>query len=111
MYAVFKSGGKQYKAAAGDQVRVERIPGGVGGEVAFDRVLLASDGERVEIGNPFLEGARVVGRIQRHDKRPKITVFKFKRRKGYRRTRGHRQPYTLVRIEDVVVDRKEGEVI
>ncbi len=101
MYAVFQSGGKQYKVSAGEEIRLERLPGEVGEDVVFDRVLLASDGENVQVGNPYLGDARVRGRIARHHKDRKIVVFKYKRRKGYRKTRGHRQPYTLVRIEDV----------
>lgn len=103
MYAVFQSGGKQYKVSAGDEVRLEMLPGEVGQEVVFDKVLLASDGENIQVGSPYLGDARVTGKIARHDKSKKIVVFKYKRRKGYRTTRGHRQPYTLVRIEDVQV--------
>jgi len=103
MYAVFQSGGKQYKVSAGDEVKVEMLPGEIGEDVVFDKILLASDGENVQVGNPYLGDARVTGKIARHDKSKKIVVFKYKRRKGYRNTRGHRQPYTLVRIEDVQV--------
>lgn len=101
MYAVIQTGGKQHKVSAGDEVRVEKLPGDVGESVVFDRILLASDGEDVRVGKPYLEEARVVGRIARQDKDRKVVVFKYKRRKGFRKTRGHRQPYTLVRIEDV----------
>jgi large subunit ribosomal protein L21 len=103
MYAVFQSGGKQYKVSAGDEVKVEMLPGEIGEDVVFDKVLLASDGENVQVGSPFLGNARVAGKIARHDKSKKIVVFKYKKRKGYRNTRGHRQPYTLVRIEGVQV--------
>jgi len=101
MYAVFQSGGKQYKVSAGDEVKVEKLPGEVGEDVVFDKVLLASDGEDVRVGNPFVGDARIVGRIARHDKAKKVLVFKYKKRKGYRKGRGHRQPYTLVRIQDL----------
>ncbi len=101
MYAVIQSGGKQYKVSAGDDVRLETLPGAVGEDVVFDKVLLASDGETIQVGSPYLDNARVKGRISRHDKARKIMVFKRKRRKGYRNTRGHRQPFTLVRIQGV----------
>jgi large subunit ribosomal protein L21 len=101
MYAVLESGGKQHKVSAGDEVRLEKLVGREGETVVFDRILLASDGESVQVGQPYLDNFRVTGRIARHGKNRKIVVFKYKRRKGYRNTRGHRQPYTLVRIEDV----------
>ncbi|MFO7785958.1 MAG: 50S ribosomal protein L21 [Thermodesulfobacteriota bacterium] len=101
MYAIFQSGGKQHKVSAGDEVRVEKLPGEAGEDVVFDRILLASDGENVHVGSPYLGNVRVKGRIARQGKNKKIVVFKYKRRKGYRNTRGHRQPYTLVRIDDV----------
>ena len=101
MYAVIKTGGKQYRVAKGDEVKVEQLPGEVGDEVAFDQVLLTSNGENVEVGKPLLENSKVVGRITRQGKDKKIVVFKYKRRKGYRRKKGHRQFFTLVRIEDI----------
>jgi len=101
MYAVFQSGGKQYKVSAGEDVKLEKLAGEVGDSVVFDKVLLTSDGEDVRVGSPFLSDARITGKIARQDKSRKVMVFKYKRRKGYRKTRGHRQPYTLVRIENV----------
>jgi len=101
MYAVIKTGGKQYSAAPGEQVKIEKITGEVGDAITFDKVLLTSDGEKVDIGRPYLENVKVVGRITRHDKNRKIVVFKYKKRKGYRRKKGHRQAFTLVRIEDI----------
>jgi large subunit ribosomal protein L21 len=101
MYAVIKTGGKQYRVAPGGELRVEKLQGQVGEAVTFDKVVLTSDGENVRIGQPFLENTRVLGRITRHDKHKKILVFKYKRRKGYRRKKGHRQPFTLVKIEDI----------
>jgi len=101
MYAVIKTGGKQYRVAKGDVVKVEQLQGEVGDEVAFDQVLLTSNGENVEVGQPFLENSKVVGQITRQGKDKKIVVFKYKRRKGYRRKKGHRQHFTLVRIEDI----------
>lgn len=101
MYAVIKTGGKQYRVMTGEEVRLEKLGGKVGESIAFDRVLLISDGENVKIGEPFLENTKVVGRITRHDRHRKIVVFKYKRRKGYRRKQGHRQPFTLVKIENI----------
>ena len=102
MYAVIKTGGKQYRVASGEEVRVERLPGEVGDTIDFDKVLLTSDGEDTHVGKPFLENTKVVGCITRHDKNRKIVVFKYKRRKGYRRKQGHRQEFTQVRIEEII---------
>ena len=101
MYAVIKTGGKQYRVAKGDEVRFEQLPGDVGDAVNFEQVLLTSDGEKIQVGKPFLENSKVVGRITHHGKNRKVVVFKYKRGKGYRRKRGHRQQFTLVRIEDI----------
>jgi large subunit ribosomal protein L21 len=101
MYAVIQTGGKQYRVAPGEEVKVEKLPGQVGDTIAFEKVLLASDGEKLNIGKPYLDNIRVVGRITRHDRNKKIVVFKYKKRKGYRRKRGHRQGYSLVKIENI----------
>jgi large subunit ribosomal protein L21 len=101
MYAVFQTGGKQYKASEGDVVRVERLDGKVGDEVLIDRVLMAAGDEGVKVGTPQLDGVQIVGRIVEQDRARKITVFKHKRRKGYRRKMGHRQAYTALRIDRI----------
>ena len=101
MYAVIKTGGKQYRVAPGDEVKVEKLPGNVGDTVTFEQVLLTSDGEKVQFGQPYLEDSKVIGRITCQSKNRKIVVFKYKRRKGYRRKRGHRQHFALVRIADI----------
>jgi large subunit ribosomal protein L21 len=101
MYAVIESGGKQHRVSTGEEVRVEKLAAEVGETISFDKVLLTSDGETVNVGKPYLDDVKVVGRITRHDKHKKIVVFKYKRRKGYRRKRGHRQQFTLVRIENI----------
>ncbi|MGD2127508.1 MAG: 50S ribosomal protein L21 [Desulfobacteraceae bacterium] len=101
MYAVIKTGGKQYRVAQGEDIKVEKLPGKAGDSVIFDQVLMTSDGEKVQIGKPYLDNARVVGRLRRHDKHRKVVIFKYKRRKGYRRTRGHRQNFSLVTIENI----------
>ncbi len=101
MYAVIKTGGKQYQVAPGDEIKVERLAGWAGDNVEFDKVLITSDGENVKIGRPYLEDSKVTGRIARQGKNRKLVVFKYKRRKGYRRKQGHRQQFTLVKIEDI----------
>jgi large subunit ribosomal protein L21 len=101
MYAVVATGGKQYKVQQGDVLRVEKLAGDVGAEVAFDKVLMFSDGENVQIGQPIVEGAVVKGHIIEQGKSKKVIVFKYKRRKRYRRKQGHRQPYTAVRIDAI----------
>jgi len=101
MYAVIATGGKQYKVYQGETVRVEKISGEVGAPVTFDQVLLLSDGETVKIGQPTLTGATVNAHIVEQGKAKKILIFKFKRRKRYRRKRGHRQPYTALKIDTI----------
>ena len=102
MYAVFKTGGKQYRVAAGDKVRVEKLPGNVGDAVAFQDVLLVA-GDTIKLGHPVVGGAKVEAKIVGQGLGPKIIIFKFKRRKNYKRKTGHRQKFTEVRITDVVL--------
>ena len=101
MYAIVNSGGKQYKICRGDVLKVEKIPGEVGGQVAFDKVLMYSDGQTVDIGRPILDNVTVKGHIVEQGKARKIIVFKYKRRKRYRRKQGHRQQYTAVQIDSI----------
>lgn len=101
MYAVVATGGKQYRVEAGEILRVEKLDGDIGAEVAFDQVLMLGDGENVRVGRPVVEGASVKGRIVEQGKSKKIIVFKFKRRKRYRRKQGHRQLFTAVRIDTI----------
>ncbi len=101
MYAIVRTGGKQYQVAAGDTLRVEKLPGEVGDTVELSDILMVVDGEQVNIGRPVVEGARVVARIAEQGKADKVLVFKMKRRKGYRVKRGHRQPYTALTIEEI----------
>lgn len=98
MYAVIETGGKQYRVAEGDTLYVEKLDGDVGDTVSFDRVLLVADGDNVDIGRPVVSGAEVSGEIVGHGRDKKVIVFKFKRRKEYRRRNGHRQAFTAVRI-------------
>jgi large subunit ribosomal protein L21 len=101
MYAVFKTGGKQYRVAAGDKVRVEKLPGSVGDAVAFDDVLLVA-GDTVKLGHPVVGGAKVEAKIVGQGLGHKIIIFKFRRRKNYRRKSGHRQPFTALEITNIV---------
>ncbi len=101
MYAVIQTGGKQYRVSPGDYLEVERLEGQEGDLVEFQSVLLASDGQEVRVGRPFLEGTKVIGRILKQGKGKKIVVFKYKRRKNYRRKKGHRQLLSFVRIEKI----------
>ena len=97
-YAVIRTGGKQYRVEPGDLVRVERLPNDVGAEVRFEEVLVAGDDSGVRVGRPTVEGATVLGTVVAQDRDRKILVFKKKRRKNYRRRRGHRQYVTTVRV-------------
>jgi large subunit ribosomal protein L21 len=101
MYAVFKTGGKQYRVAAGDQVRVEKLPGNAGDTVTFDQVLMVG-GEALKLGKPLLGGAKVEAKIVTQGLGKKLIVFKFRRRKNYRRKNGHRQPFTALQIVNIV---------
>jgi len=101
MYAVVNSGGKQYKVQQGQVLRIEKIPGDVGNPVTFDRVLMFSDGENVSIGQPELDDVAVEGHIVEQGKAKKIIVFKYKKRKRYRRKKGHRQEFTAVLIDGI----------
>jgi large subunit ribosomal protein L21 len=101
MYAVFKTGGKQYRVAAGDKVRVEKLPGNAGDTVTFDQVLLIG-GEALKLGQPLVGGARIEAKIVTQGLGKKLIVFKFRRRKNYRRKNGHRQPFTALEIVNIV---------
>jgi large subunit ribosomal protein L21 len=101
MYAIIKTGGKQYRVSQGQDIKVEKLRAEVGDSVVFDRVLLAGEGENIRIGNPYLENSRVIGRLRRHGKNGKVVVFRYIRRKNFRKTRGHRQEYSLVTIENI----------
>ena len=101
MYAIVDSGGKQYKVEEGDILKVEKLSGEVGDKISFDKILMFSDGEKVNIGTPLLEDVMVNGHIVEQGKTKKIIVFKYKRRKRYRRKQGHRQQFTSVKIDSI----------
>jgi large subunit ribosomal protein L21 len=101
MYAIFRTGGKQYKVSPGDLVRVERLAGEPGSTVAFNHVIAVRK-ETLGVGSPLLPNAKVIGTITRNARAPRIRVLKYKRKKQYRRTIGHRQPFTEVLIKEIV---------
>ena len=101
MFAVVRTGGKQYRVSAGDVIDVERLPGEVGDEIALDDVLMIGEGDNVAVGTPSVSGASVTAKVVAQDRADKIRVIKFKRRKHYRRTQGHRQHFTRLEITDL----------
>ncbi|HSG49854.1 MAG TPA: 50S ribosomal protein L21 [Longimicrobiales bacterium] len=103
MFAVFKTGGKQFRAEPGARIRVPSLEADPGDAVTFDEVLLASNDGDVKVGEPLVEGAKVTAEVVRHGRDKKVIVFKRKRRKGYRKKQGHRQGFTEVRVNEVVV--------
>ena len=101
MYAIIETGGKQQKAVPGEILRVERLEAEVGDKVRLDRVMLVSRDGSVSLGRPYLDGAAVTATVTAQDRGPKVLVFKKKKRKGYRRTKGHRQSFTSVRVDAI----------
>lgn len=102
MYAIFRSGGKQYKVSPGDVVRIEQVSGDPGSRIEFNHVCAVRKAD-LAVGTPLLENAKVTGTILRQARAPKVRVLKYKRKKQYRRTLGHRQPFSEVLIQDIVV--------
>lgn len=101
MYAIIESCGKQYKVAEGDVVFFEKLEAEEGKKVSFNNVVLVSDGKKIEVGAPYVKGVKVEGKVVAHGKDKKILVYKYKAKKNYRRTQGHRQPYTKVEITSI----------
>lgn len=101
MYAIIKTGGKQYKVSEGDLVRVEKLPYEVGETVEFDEVLLVANDSDVKVGAPTVENAKVSATVEDQNKDKKIILYKYKPKKMYRKKQGHRQPYTLVKIDSI----------
>ena len=102
MYAVVKTGGKQYRVQSGESVRVEALSAAVGAAVSFDEVLMVGEGESVRVGTPFVAGAKVNATVVSHGRGEKERIFKLRRRKHYQKSQGHRQAYTEVHIDDIV---------
>ncbi|MCD6506695.1 50S ribosomal protein L21 [Candidatus Poribacteria bacterium] len=103
MYAIFRSGGKQHRVAVGDLIDVEKLDVPVGERITIDDVLMVYGDGEVRVGNPKVEGAAIIAEVVAHGKDRKVIVYKFKKRKNYRRKRGHRQYYTRLRIEEIKV--------
>ena len=101
MYAIFRSGGRQYEARPGQVVKVEKIAGQIGESVTLDEVLLFSDGDQLRVGQPLVEGVKVQATIIEQGRLRKIVIFKHKRRKDYRKKQGHRQAFTAMRVENI----------
>ena len=102
MYAVVKSGARQYRASVGDTILVERLPANVGEQLELDQVLLVADGEQVEVGRPTVDGAKMLATVVAQEKGPKVQIFKYHPRKRYRQRAGHRQRYTRLRVDEIV---------
>jgi large subunit ribosomal protein L21 len=101
MYAVIKTGGKQYRVAPGEKLKIEQIPADIGSEIVLDQVLMVADGEAVTVGTPLVSGATVKATVVTHGRGEKVQIFKMRRRKHYQKHQGHRQNYTEIRIDGI----------
>jgi large subunit ribosomal protein L21 len=101
MYAVIKTGGKQYRVAPGEKIKIEQIPADVGAQIVLDQVLMVSDGDAVTLGTPLVAGAKVSATVLGHGRGEKVKIFKMRRRKHYQKTQGHRQNYTEIRVDSI----------
>ena len=110
MYAIIESCGKQYKVTEGDVVYFEKLDAEEGKKVTFDKVILVSKEGKVDVGAPYVKGVKVEGKVVSHGKGKKILVYKYKAKKNYRRTQGHRQPYTKVEITKIKMPTEKAEV-
>ena len=108
IYAIMESGGKQYKASPGQTIEVEKLSQEEGSVIEFDRVLLVADGDKVTVGRPVISGAKVIATVLGQGKGEKVIVFKYKPKVRYRRKTGHRQPYTKLVIDEIVVEVENG---
>lgn len=101
MYAVIKTGGKQYRVAPGEKLKIEQIPADIGSEIVLDQILMIADGEAVTVGTPLVSGATVKATVVAHGRGEKVQIFKMRRRKHYQKHQGHRQNYTEIRIDGI----------
>jgi len=101
MYAVIKTGGKQYRVAAGEKLKIEQIPADVGAQIVIDQVLMVGEGDAVKVGQPLVAGATVSATVVSHGRHDKIKIFKMRRRKHYQKHQGHRQNYTEIQINAI----------
>ncbi len=104
MYAVIKTGGKQYRVAAGEKLKIEQIPADIGSEIVLDQVLMVADGDTLSVGSPIVDGASVKATVLAQGRGKKIQIFKMRRRKHYRKSQGHRQNYTEIRIDAIATN-------
>ncbi|MBY0578490.1 MAG: 50S ribosomal protein L21 [Burkholderiales bacterium] len=102
MYAVIKTGGKQYRVVVGEKIKIEQIPADIGSEYVLDQVLMVADGENISVGAPVLESASVKATVIGHGRGEKVHIFKMRRRKHYKKSQGHRQNYTEIRIDGIL---------
>ena len=102
MYAVIKTGGKQYRVAPGEKIKIEQIPADVGAQIVLDQVLMVAEGDAVQLGNPLVSGAKVSATVIAHGRGVKVKIFKMRRRKHYQKHQGHRQNYTELKIDSIV---------
>ena len=109
MYAIIESCGRQYKVSEGDVVFFEKLDVEEGKKITFDHVVLVSDDKKVEVGSPYVKGVKVEGKVVAHGKHKKILVYKYKAKKNYRRTQGHRQPYTKIEITKIKTATEKAE--
>lgn len=110
MYAILKTGGRQYEVRPGHVVKVEKLPGEVGDQVTLGEVLLFSDGENVQVGQPLVQDIAILGKIVEQGRHKKIVIFKHKRRKDYRKRQGHRQYYTAIRVDEIIHPAQQAPV-
>jgi large subunit ribosomal protein L21 len=101
MYAVIKTGGKQYRVAAGEKIKIEQIPAAVGTEITLDQVLMVGEGESIKVGTPLVSGATVTAKVIAQGRHKKVTIFKMRRRKHYQKDQGHRQNFTELEISGI----------
>ena len=101
MYAVIKTGGKQYRVSSGEKIKVEQLTADVGSQVTLDKVLMVADGDKVSIGQPLVQGAKVQATVVAHGRGDKVRIFKLRRRKHYKKQQGHRQNYTEIQINEI----------
>jgi len=101
MYAVIKTGGKQYRVSPGESIKVETIEAEVGSTLVLDQVLMVADGDAVKVGTPLVAGAKVSATVVSHGRGPKVHIFKMRRRKHYKKSQGHRQNYTEIRVDAI----------
>lgn len=101
MYAVIKTGGRQYRVTPGEKIKVEQIPADIGSEIVLDQVLMVADGDAVKVGAPLVDGVSIKATVLSHGRHDKVHIYKMRRRKHYRKSQGHRQNYTEIQIGDI----------